>query len=153
MDTNSRVFQKALQTLGAQDTGVEPSPVKRKANTEISKRHAKALKASTFNVEPVLMDQLSGGESCCCFFSLLAANCHYLAAMHVNAYASAVTAIIKRMRILDEMGPSSVISRGIVESEHDYRHEMAKLFNSIHSAMQQFLRVRDLYLGATDSLV
>lgn len=59
MDTNSRVFQKALQTLGAQDTGVEPAPVKCKANTEISKRHAKALKASTFNVEPVLMDQLS----------------------------------------------------------------------------------------------
>lgn len=71
MDTNARLFVKALRVLGVTNatTEPEPSPVKRKlnVNAEGSRRLAKALRPAVFSVEPILLDQLSGGM---CLFLL-----------------------------------------------------------------------------------
>lgn len=59
MDINARVYQKALQTLGA--VNGQEAPPKRKLNDEASRRAAKAPRPSTFVVEPVVLKQLDGG--------------------------------------------------------------------------------------------
>lgn len=160
MDTNARLFVQAIRILGAANATVEadPLPVKRKlnVNAEGSRRLAKALRPAAFNVEPILLDQLASSESLLLNMFLfictkLAGS--YLAIQHVNGYSAAITAILKRMHILNGMNEATGISPGVVAAEHSYRHELSLTLNRIHGEIQTFLRTRELYLGATASLV
>lgn len=60
MDVNARVYQKALQTLGA--INGQEAPPKRKFNDETTRRVVKTARPSTFVVEPVVLKQLEGGK-------------------------------------------------------------------------------------------
>lgn len=57
------------------------------------------------------------------------------------------------MHILNNIVDATGVSPGIVSAEHAYRHELSLTLNRIHGEMQTFMRTRDLYLGATDSLL
>lgn len=70
MDTNSSWYQKAVAATGSSPTvQLETAPPKRKASVPPtvfeSKRMSKALKPMGFNVEPVLIEQLSSSEYLC----------------------------------------------------------------------------------------
>lgn len=71
MDVNARVYQKALQTLGA--INGQEAPPKRKLNDDSSRRTVKAARPSTFVVEPAVLKQLEGGKVLPpCFLACLA---------------------------------------------------------------------------------
>lgn len=71
MDINARVYQKALQALGA--INGQEVPPKRKLNDDNARRAAKAARPSTFVVEPVVLKQLEGGKVLPpCFLACLA---------------------------------------------------------------------------------
>ena len=59
MDTEARIYLKAMKTLAAQNE-VEPAP-KHKAPQEAMRRSAKVLKAASIAMDLTLMNQLSSG--------------------------------------------------------------------------------------------
>ena len=72
---------------------------------------------------------------------------------HMNAYMAAVTGVTKRMHFLAGLPGSDGISSSMASSEQAYRLELSVSANRIHGEVQTFLRVRELYLNATESLL
>ena len=148
MDINARVYQKALQTLGA--INGQEVPPKRKLNDDTSRRSVKAARPSTFLVEPVVLKQLEGGKVLFCFV-LVSLWLMLVATQYINGLSTALSQIHKRMSRLSGLDNPN-ISSSLVVLERQYRHDIISTFNEIRGRIQVLQATRDLYISALDAI-